>query len=195
MCPVHEWSDFWMVWVHRYKNNGQPFENRTKMSGFRMVGHHFDICGFIIPFEYQTLKSPVFRWIRFSGVRYWDGYCTVRIQITDKSCTVEIWISTIWIPPETFEYQTFWCLDFKWSVNVLCLMCQNDHLNTRPEHKKIRWCPFVWYSNGWAVVDSRQRSLKASLMLLILDLINLACLAGRAVRNELEAINSLKLNL
>ena len=39
-----------------------------KISGFQMVE----------PFEIQTLKSPVFRWIRFSGVRYLDGYCTLR---------------------------------------------------------------------------------------------------------------------
>ena len=39
-----------------------PFEIRT---GIQMVE----------PFEYRTLKSSVFRWIRYAGVRYSDGYC------------------------------------------------------------------------------------------------------------------------
>ena len=30
---------------------------------------------YALPFEYRTLKSPVFRRIRYSGVRYSDGYC------------------------------------------------------------------------------------------------------------------------
>ena len=31
---------------------------------------------YVLPFEYRTLKSPVFRWILYSGVWYSDGYCT-----------------------------------------------------------------------------------------------------------------------
>ena len=53
MVPLHHsyiiCSNYRMQWY-------QPFENRTKMSGFQMVR----------PFEFRTLKSPVFRWIRYS---------------------------------------------------------------------------------------------------------------------------------
>ena len=37
---VHEWSGFWMVWVHRCQNNGLPFKNLTFSSGFQIVWVH-----------------------------------------------------------------------------------------------------------------------------------------------------------
>ena len=42
-----------------------PFEIRTSIQ-------------MVQPFEYQTLKSPVFRWIWYLGVRHSDGYCTIK---------------------------------------------------------------------------------------------------------------------
>ena len=76
MCPVHKWSGFRMV--HHYFDicGPKPFENLTKISGFQMVDHYFDVCVLFGPFEYQTLKSPVFRWIPYLGVRYSDVYCS-----------------------------------------------------------------------------------------------------------------------
>ena len=35
-----------------------------------------DYHSYVLPFENRTLKSPVFRWIWYSVVRYSDGYCT-----------------------------------------------------------------------------------------------------------------------
>ena len=43
-----------------------PFENRTKMSGFRMVTW---------PFENRPSKCPDFEWIRFSNGRISDPHC------------------------------------------------------------------------------------------------------------------------
>ena len=42
------------------------------------------------PFEYRTLKSPVFWWIRFSGVRYSNGYCThsIFVPVANKALCV-----------------------------------------------------------------------------------------------------------
>ena len=80
-CQVCKWSGFRMASEYRTKKSGirmarlrdyhyvancnsyvLPFEIRT---GFQMAR----------PFENRTLKNPVFRWIRYSGVRYSDCYC------------------------------------------------------------------------------------------------------------------------
>ena len=61
-----------------------PSEIRT---GFQMVQ----------PFEYWTLKSPVFRWLRYSGVRYSDGYYIYNFEqklFSEKCASVLRHVST-----------------------------------------------------------------------------------------------------
>ena len=65
--------------------NGLVFEwhlnTRQKSPVFKWLGCVITIImlrnchSYVLPFEYRTLKSLVFRWIRYSGVRYSDGYC------------------------------------------------------------------------------------------------------------------------
>ena len=48
----------------------------SKMSCFQIVC----LVTWQIPSENWTFKSPVFRWIWYSGVQYSDGYCTVLVH-------------------------------------------------------------------------------------------------------------------
>ena len=76
------------------------------------------------------------RWTYFEWVLNLNVWYSVLL-------TVGIWILTIWIP-ETFEYLTFWSLDFKWfciqMINLWVISLTNQ-LNTRPVHEKTRWHP------------------------------------------------------
>ena len=82
-----------LVQYSRHLNTGLVlFSNGSNMSGSQMVRFsngidifdgHFGVCG-PKPFENQRLKSPVFRWIRYSGVRFSNAYC-IRILIAHTS--------------------------------------------------------------------------------------------------------------
>ena len=61
--------------------------------------------------------------------------------------TVGIWI------PETFEYQTFWSLDFKWfgfsnGWSIGYVLCTRPTIRILDQYIITRWCQFVRYSNG-----------------------------------------------
>ena len=122
------------------------------------------MSGVIRPFEYRTLKSPVFRWIWFSGVRYSDGYCIPMV----KNWVVQWWFDHLVTKP--FEdpigvwlthllvfklFPTIWILNyfaikiplkFWWYEQDGCQIC-HFHLNTgtfkwQPVFQFVfEWCP------------------------------------------------------
>ena len=53
----------------------------------RLRAYHYYVANchsYVLPFENGILKSPVFRWIRYSGFRYIDGYCTVKSTVREN---------------------------------------------------------------------------------------------------------------
>ena len=69
-CPVCKWSGFRMASEYQTKKSG------IQMARLRDYHSYVANChSYVLPFENRTLKSLVFRWIRYSGVRYSNGYC------------------------------------------------------------------------------------------------------------------------
>ena len=73
-------------------------------------------------FENRTLKSPVFRWIWYSGVRYSDGYCNA--GAVANFCTLK----------------TFFCQSDKFKVKTIFL-CWKKLLNQSGFKPQIRTHP------------------------------------------------------
>ena len=88
-CPVFKWFGSTDV-----KNNSQPFENRTKMSGFRMVNHH------LMSVDHHSKTEPFMNWTHLDHsktglVRYSDSYC---IHIIFTASGICLFFPLIWYP-------------------------------------------------------------------------------------------------
>ena len=142
-CPVVKWSGFRM-----------PFKIRTEMSDFRMAFRHLwtqtirkpDI---FVRFSngYDPSKSghaicPVFRWIRYSGVRFSDGYCI--LYPTDTKWGSEYRTSPVfkqWKVTPVVECSAFKPLS-EYQFGFQRIKSETSpifkwHLNTRPNHPKL----------------------------------------------------------
>ena len=100
--------------------------------------------------------EPWHRGVTEGRERVWKS-----IQIVDNCVRYSdpIWLqwrSEYW----PFEYQTVWSSEFKWFwySNGLFMYFVSFILDWpfryQQVHKKTRWHPFVWYSNGWPVPNS-----------------------------------------
>ena len=69
----------------QYSNGGLKTGPKMSVLQSKMPGFpHFQMVCLVtwqVPSENQTFKSPVSRWIWYSGVRYSDGYCMYMLNL------------------------------------------------------------------------------------------------------------------
>ena len=111
---ANRWLQFWEVnWSQQVPDfiNVKVFLNQFYTIEFKWLGCMITIImlrycdSYILPFEYRTLKISVFRWIRYLGVRYSDGYwicfldcfCHLLLHFNIQSKTISIMVMAFFV--------------------------------------------------------------------------------------------------